>query len=231
MNKKTIMILIIIILTATIAGAFWFFQKNINNVIPAKAGISQKDNAETINEVNSNNQEKTEITKEDEELNFDEVDTSDWKTYRNEEFRFDMRVPGDMHKWKFTKKKIEKVNSFYNSNNEYIIDFNYVLDNIIARDPNDLSLGYINNMSIWYIDIVPIDDYVDNVCNKNKKPMCRQGKILGKNDKFVFVSGFVDIEGVGYLCNNQYNKQVEFCNVDNYFGLKNINNLINFRVL
>jgi len=41
MNKKTITILITVILTTSIVGSFWFFQKNIDDVIPVEAGVFQ----------------------------------------------------------------------------------------------------------------------------------------------------------------------------------------------
>ena len=234
MNKKSITILGIAILVI-LTGSFWFFQKNTNNVIPTNIKISQEDNTEVIDgsitEVKNDNLEKKENIKDIEELNFEEVDTSDWKTYRNEEYGFEVNLPGNSVKWNIEEKNVLQINSFFNSGSERYLDFRYKLDNRILNDKNDTSLGFDDEMSLWYINIIPINNYVENVCEKYKKPMCRQGEILGQNDQFVFIAGFTNIEGAGYLCNNQHNKQWEFCNVDNYFGLKNINNLINFRVL
>ena len=61
--------------------------------------------------------------------------------------------------------------------------------------------------------------------------MCRQGEIIGQNNQFVFIAGFTNIEGVGYLCTYHYNKQKKFCDISSYFGLKNVINLLNLQIL
>ena len=111
MNKKTITILITILAVVAIASGFWFVknQNNVilnsfqnlnnnsqetqkqveqNNVIPEKSGIQNKQNSETISQNNQENKA--------EELKVEDVDTSSWKTYRNEEFGFEFKYPNDI---------------------------------------------------------------------------------------------------------------------------------------
>ncbi|MBA7616701.1 hypothetical protein ES703_23999 [subsurface metagenome] len=84
MPKKTLLItLLIVILTAGLAAAGLYIGKQLSQ--PKKGG------QETTPEHPVEPQETvSEITSAD-------IDTSDWKTYRNDEYEFDVKYPKDAH--------------------------------------------------------------------------------------------------------------------------------------
>ncbi len=95
MNKKTL-ISIGIIALIIIIGSFWFLQKddvqeNINNVIPAEAGIQKsEDDAEIdINYVDEGKVEESQIIYNEDGT----IDTSNWKIYHNEKYGFEVKYP------------------------------------------------------------------------------------------------------------------------------------------
>jgi hypothetical protein len=133
-----------------------------------------------------------------------------------------MKLPGDLKKWNVKVKHIDKEHSKFDSSKHYIIWFNYPLDQKILRSKGQPGMGYITDMDIWYIELVSVEDYKDNACEIKQTPKCRQGEILARNNRGVFISGFVSITGAGYLCsecceNEEKNHkcQKEFCEVFN----------------
>ncbi len=94
MNKKTIIILGIIIL-AIIAGSFWFLQKGN---VQEKNNIKKEEIKTVTNKAKDINVAISDSEQNIEKLSFDEVDTSNWKTYQNEEFGFEVRYPNE---WKY----------------------------------------------------------------------------------------------------------------------------------
>ncbi len=89
MNKKIIPISGIIIL-AIIAGSFWFLQKG--NV--QEKNNTKKEEIKTVtNKAKDTNVAISDSEQNIEKLSFDEVDTSNWQIYRNEELRFEIRYP------------------------------------------------------------------------------------------------------------------------------------------
>ena len=152
MNKKTITILIIILVVA-IASGFWFvknqnnvilnsFQnlnkdtqetqkpENQNNVTPEKSGIQNEQNGETISQDNQENKA--------EELKVEDIDTSDWKEYCNEEYGFCLKYPKD---W-----DVQVLNVIQNNN--------IVLSLKFSNNKYD----FIKNCEYIFLDVNRVDD-------------------------------------------------------------------------
>ncbi len=174
------------------------------------------------------NQEKafTEIPQQ--QQNMGSIDTSDWQTYTNEEFGFKMKLPGDINKYTLV---IEKDIPAVKGGSIARLDIRYKLDHKILRTSEQPELGYLEDMTVWYIDIVPRAEYKEDFCKINNFSHCRQGDVLGKNDTYVFLSGFSNIEGAGYLCTQKTENQKDFCYVDRFFGKENIKQLIHFEIV
>ena len=73
MKKKNIIVLLSIIILAVLAGGFWFVG-------------NQENKKETANSQS--------VIQEEQEAG-NEIDTSDWLTYRNEEYGFEVNYPKD----------------------------------------------------------------------------------------------------------------------------------------
>ncbi|PID51866.1 MAG: hypothetical protein CR972_04995 [Candidatus Moraniibacteriota bacterium] len=79
-HKKHIIIICIILLIVTTLGIFWYTQKNTGKSVQTEIQKEVKNEKEKINnETIYNNDEK--------------IDTSDWQTYRNEEYGFEFKYP------------------------------------------------------------------------------------------------------------------------------------------
>ncbi len=157
------------------------------------------------------------------------IDTSDWQTYTNEEFGFAMKLPGDMKKYVYT---IEKNNQKRIKGSPIAtLDVRYMLDHKVLQSPQQPELGFIEDMTVWYIDIIPREEYMTDFCAVNHIPLCRQGDVLGQNDTYVFLAGFVNVEGVGYLCAQNIESQSHFCRVSDIFGREDIAQIIDFTMV
>lgn len=143
----------------------------------------------------------------------------DWKVYTVGNFKFQINFPVNINSnLIISEEKVKQKDSFYGSSSESILRFTYPLDEAVSRSSEEPGLGKLNEMAVWYIDVVPVADWREGVCNG--KYLCRQGKVLARNSSFVFEAGFMNIEGAGELCANQEQVQKNFC--------KSYKDLINF---
>jgi len=178
MNKKVITISIILIL-AIVAGGFWY-ASNQNNVIPEKSGIQNEQKNEKISQ---NNQDI-------EELKIEDIDTSDWKTYRNEEFGFEIKLPHYNYE-----KQVDSTIIFDLTNKDILgnlsISFSDT-DPAWWEDPNREFPGYIEKIAEYHTDkynivyyrsmqiIVNPDEHIDNTPKEIITAI-----IDANNDKFI----------------------------------------------
>ena len=211
----------IVVLIALAGGVVLWSQKN--NQQGTKQQTKKEVVKQTQEQKTAKEQTNTQNQTIDGELKLEEkIDTSDWKTYRNEKFGFEMKLPGDLDKWKIKIEKYDNKDGGY-PGRLYRIWFNYPLDKPVLQVVSDPNSGYINNMNIWYVDAVLVKNYVDNVCNVYPYPKCYQGKVLGQNNKYVFISGLYNIQGAGYLCQDYKQDEQEFCRI-----LKPVSSILQF---
>lgn len=146
----------------------------------------------------------------------DGVDGSSWKAYTVGDFKFQMNIPSGIgDNLVIFEEKVKEEHSFYGSATESILWFSYPLDKAISRSDRDLSLGKIDRMEVWYIDVIPVSDWREGICDG--KPLCRQGRVIARDDSYVFESGFRSVEGAGRLCLDYSDVQKSFC--ESYKGL------------
>jgi hypothetical protein len=126
-------------------------------------------------------------------------------------------------------KRVDKAHSKFNSNKHYIIWFNYPLDQKILRSKNQPEMGYITSMSLWYIEVVDVENYQKDACELRQISKCRIGDIIAKNDEYVFISGFPNLSTPCALNNKEVKSQEEFCYVDSLISSKNMKKYIDFK--
>lgn len=151
--------------------------------------------------------------------------------YRNKKYGFEINFPGNLDKLKVEERQIKEEESIFGSNGEITLYFNYQLDKEMPLEMES-SLGNLKEMSIFYFSVIPKEDWKNDTCEEIKVDfLCRQGKKIGENDKYVFESGFTSIEGAGSLCVVHGDKQKEFCNVDSMFNEMVKNNNLDFKII
>ena len=99
---KTILAIAIIIIIAILAIAFWPKQDQPSNT--NQPVITEPDDNQS-----ATNPEPTATTTEPETITSD-IDTSDWQTYRNEEYGFEVKYPRG---WYVTKTEVDLIKSVF----------------------------------------------------------------------------------------------------------------------
>ena len=94
MNKKILIIIGIILLTAILAGGFYLWSQNKTNLNQPNKQKVVVDGKQKQNQVNQQEQKKQQA-KNDSNSAEEQIDTSNWKTYRNEEYGFEVKYPED----------------------------------------------------------------------------------------------------------------------------------------
>ncbi len=231
MNNLKILGAIVLVTVLGVAGWFLVTKQSQNNADLMQNDTEVKNESQEQEEKQGDSQKSNVESQKSVEETVEDINTSNWKTYRNEEFGFEMKLPGDLKKWNVKVEYVNKEYSKFNSNKHYIIWFNYPLDQKILRSKGQPGMGYIKDMNIWYIEAVNSNDYKDNACEIKQIPKCRQGKILGKNNKYVFVSGFPNLWTPCMPDDKESKNQKEFCEVDHVISSDNIKNNIDFTIL
>ncbi len=100
MNKKIIITIGVILVLAIIAGGFLVLQKTKKQeVVKNKQQVIQKeiivknDNNQDRKQDNKQNNKQEDNQEKVEELDFEEIDTSNWKEYCNQEYGFCVKYP------------------------------------------------------------------------------------------------------------------------------------------
>ena len=86
MKKPLIITIIAVIILALSGGAFWYFKAQEQEIINENELVVE--NGEESEEVKG--KEKEQIKEED------KIDTSDWQTYKNEEYGFELEYPKEL---------------------------------------------------------------------------------------------------------------------------------------
>lgn len=203
MNKKIsieIAVGIIILIALAFGGYVWFQGKKVE--APTQTRIIQS---------STKKQDQPTINNKIESENI----------YQNNEFGFQATFPQSWSDdFKAEKEEISKEESLSNNLGEIILSFKFPLDNSISEQED--SATQIIDEWLWKIRIIPAANWRTDLCGS--KPLCIQGKILGRNSQYVFESiGHANVYGAETICAEQLEKQPNFCKALNDFDENKIN--------
>lgn len=121
--QRSLIICLILALAILVAGAVLWWQKEVNREVPQNQA---KDEVKTVDITDTNN-----------------VDTSDWKTYRNDEYGFEFKMPSG---WSIEKTTTPAV--FYLKSNNFkpvLLGYNYKNEPFYSY--GEFQVNVINNSS------------------------------------------------------------------------------------
>jgi len=202
MNKKTVTVLIIILAVLVIAGGFWC-ANNQNNVIPEKSGIQNKQNSETISQNDQENKA--------EELKVEEIDTSNWKEYCNEEYGFCLKYP---RKWKVTRRHIDAEEGVVDTFNSIVLSSRKA-DEIFSRININIYDGKVNFNVKHLLE-----------CSLKSKENCAVIKDIWLPEYWFETIKYTEINGQEFIFNDNKDNMI-FATVYNnkYILFRNISDL------
>ncbi|KKT41258.1 MAG: hypothetical protein UW30_C0010G0014 [Candidatus Giovannonibacteria bacterium GW2011_GWA2_44_13b] len=142
-------IVIVLAVLAIVGGGYFYYQKNIKLQENAPTGKSQVQDFEK-------NTEKTTPTNS-------QIDTSTWKTYRNEKYGFEVKYPSN---WQISERNMEGLNPFVVLGNPLEGLKVFVIYIFFKPNPNKLSS----------------EDYVSGVLDKSDKEFQKTGIGVNLNE-------------------------------------------------
>jgi len=210
MSKGLKVIGAIALLIAVIGGGFWYVNKKqeaVNKEQPET--VKQQEGAEVQND---SQQEEKQVVKEDnekrndenvEELKVEDIDTSNWKTYRNEEFGFEVKLPDG---WE--SKYINEYNKDWGVKNSYLsvtkgdntqnlVLYVWKIGESFSSGRSGISAGDFISQKDIYIDNINIE--INSLVQNN---IVKEVVFNGRNDKYEVGGYFSCIKNseVSYGC-------------------------------
>src|SRR3989338_5475983 len=204
---KTILAIAIIIIIAILAIAFWPKQDQPSNT--NQPVITEPDDNQS-----ATNPEPTATTTEPEIITSD-IDTSDWQTYRNEEYGFEVKYPKN---WEYKIRESGLIEFADSSKKVYYEDGEiYLISIIVSQFDNNSQLE--ENISTWKDSKMQRGGWVKNIVIESKRAV--------QGFDYLGIYTIIPIDDTSYYFITKVNP-VEYPLLDNiYNGFLNSFKIIN----